>query len=157
MDKYGKLGLVDLVNPLSLSLTDLITTPAKGKRKKIQRRERQALSSDSSAEKPPRKESRMATKASGVVANAVNLLETPKEDTSNIQMEDVEQHGTTEIETAGNHQALAALAGKQGENIIREFSKMNVVKKEIRDNKEEKDFCSSQITCHYDALRVPNE
>ena len=41
---------------------------------------------------------------------------------------------------------------------------MNVVKKEIRDNKEEKDFRRSQITCHYDALaenfvarRVTNE
>ena len=40
------------------------------------------------------------------------------------------------------------MAGKQGENIIREFSKMNVVKKEIRDNKEEFFFRRSQITCH---------
>ena len=141
MDNYGKLGLVDLVNPLSLSLTDLFNTPAKGKRKK--RRERQALSSDSSAEKPPKKESRMATKAPGIVSAAVNLLETPKADTNNVQMEDIEQQRTTEHENAGNHQVLA---GNQGENIIREFSKMNVVRKEICDNKEDKaDYFNEQL------------
>ena len=71
--------------------------------------------------------------APGLVSAAVNLLEPPKTDMNNVQMEDVEHQHTPERDNAGNRQALA---GNQGEKIIREFSKMNLVKREIRDNKD---------------------
>ena len=156
MDKAGKYSLEDLVNPLAVDLHDLIRTPAKGKRKL--RHKRQTSSCGSSAKKPPRKETRMAP---GLVSALVTLFQQPQTDTNNVRMHHVEHQHTPERDNAGNRQALA---GNQGEKIIREFSKMNLVKREICDNKDKKDFCRSQITCHYDALsgnfmakRVTNE
>ena len=52
-------------------------------------------------------------------------------------MEDIEQQRTTEHENAGNHQVMA---GNQGENIIREFSKMNVGKKKFVIIKRKRNF-----------------
>ena len=104
MDNQGRRGLVDLVNPLTVRLTDIITTPGKPKRsKKSKRRERQALSSESSTEKPPRKEFRMASKDLGIVATAVNQLVGPKEHTNEVQMDDVDQQLTGQTEPTGNH------------------------------------------------------
>ena len=155
MDRAGKHSLVDLVNPLAVNLQDLIKTPSKPKR---ERRKRKPSSTDASAEKPPRKETRIA---SGSVSADISRLEQAQTDPNNVRMHDVEHQHTPERDNVGNSQALA---GNQGDTIIREFSKMNLVKRELRDNKDEKDFRRSQITCHYDALaesfmarRVTNE
>ena len=67
-------GLGDLVSPLTINLADAIATPGlKQRSKKSKRRVRQAYSSDSSAEKPPKNKPRMSS--GGQVSFAVNQIE----------------------------------------------------------------------------------
>ena len=61
MEKQAVRGLVDLVNPLTYNLADAISNPGKPKRtRKSKRKDRQATSSESSAEKPPKSKPRMS-------------------------------------------------------------------------------------------------
>ena len=72
MEKQACRGLVDLVRPLTYNLADVILTPGLCKRKvKSKRKDRQSTSSESSAEKPLRKNLKMATTVKGQVA-AIN-------------------------------------------------------------------------------------
>ena len=71
MEKQACRGLVDLVNPLTYNLADALATPGLPKRKaKPKRKVRQATSSESSAEKPPKTKLKMATN-NGQVAEQV--------------------------------------------------------------------------------------
>ena len=150
MDNQVRRGLGDLVSPLTVNLTDIISTPGKNQRsKKSKRRERQALSSESSTKKPPRKEFRMSSKDKGVVATAVNQLEGTKVDSNEVQMDDDDQQVTGCTEPPGSRPVRT---GAQGEKFVREFSKISLVKKEIHDNQDEKAFRRDNVPCHYDAL-----
>ena len=91
----------------------------------------------------------MASKDMGHVATAVNQLEGTKVDSNEVQMDDVDQHVTGRTGPPGNHPVRT---GAQGEKYVREFSKMTLVKKAIRDNKDEKGFRKNNVNCHYDAL-----
>ena len=67
--------LGDLVNTLTVNVADAISTPGlKQRAKKIKRRERQALSSESSTEKPPKNKPRMNA-SGGQVTFIVNQFE----------------------------------------------------------------------------------
>ena len=79
----------------------------------------------------------MASKDMGHVATAVNQLEGTKVDSNEVKMDDVDQQVTGRTEPPGNHPVRT---GAQGEKFVREFSKMNLVKKAICDNKDEKAF-----------------
>ena len=74
-------GSQDLVNPIALDLRELIKTPARGQRP--DRRKRKPSSTGSSSEKPPRKETGIAT---GIVSAEIERLEHSQEDPNNNKM-----------------------------------------------------------------------
>ena len=147
MEKQACRGLVDLVNPLTYNLADALTTPGLPKRKiKPKRKVRQATSSESSAEKPPKSKLRMATN-NGQVADAVKSINNASAATSG-NVDGDGQSSSGRVAPPGHQQVRA---GKKGEQFCRDFCKMNTVKKELRDNKDERTF-RRNISCHYDAL-----
>ena len=75
VDNQAVRGLGDLVSPLTINLADAISTPGlKQRTKKSKRRGRQALSSESSTEKPPKNKPRMNA-SGGQVTSVVNQFE----------------------------------------------------------------------------------
>ena len=145
MEKQACRGLVDLVNPLTYNLADALTTPGLPKRKKPKRKVRQATSSESSAEKPPKSKPRMSAN-NGQVAAVVKAIDAAS--ASNNGNVDGDGQSTSGRIVPPGHQQVRA--GKKGEQFCRDFCKMNPVKKELRDNKDERTF-RRNISCHYDA------
>ena len=123
MDNEGKVSLEfllqqgcsqDLVDPIAVDLQELINNPAKGKRQP--RRKRKPSSTGSSAEKPPRKETRMA---SSVVSAEIARIKQSQDDPNSERMQGVEQQQPLlERVTAGNGPARA---GNRGDNFVRDF------------------------------------
>ena len=134
MDNQVRRGLGDLVSPLTINLADAIPTPGlKRRTKKSKRRERQALSSESSTEKPPKNKPRMNA-SGGQVSSVVNQSEGTTAGTNDM-MNVAGQQSTGLNGPPGNHPVRA---GNKGEQFVREFCKMNPVKRAIRDDKDEK-------------------
>ena len=147
MEKQAVRGLEGLVNPLTYNLADALATPGKSKRsKKSKRKDRQATSSESSAEKPPKTKPRMSA-LNGQVSAAVKSIDAAS--AANNENMDVGGQSTSGRNDPPGHQP--GRAGKKGEQFCRDFCKMNPVKKECRDNKDERSF-RRNIPCHYDAL-----
>ena len=146
MEKQACRGLVDLVKPLTYNLADALATPGLPKRKiKSKRKVRQATSSESSAEKPPKTKLRMATNI-GQVAEQVKSINSAA--TSGNVDGDGQSSSSGRAAPPGHQQARA---GKKGEQFCKDFCKMSTVKKELRDDKEERTH-RRNIACHYDAL-----
>ena len=83
---------------------------------------------------------------SGQVSSAVNQIEGTVAGT-NEMMDVAGQQNTGLNGTPGNHPIRAG----KGEQFVREFCKMNPVKRAIRDDKDEK-ARRRNIPCHIDAL-----
>merc|ERR1711888_308405 len=83
----------------------------------------------------------------GKVTDVVNQIEATTAGTQE-NMDVVVQLNAGRNDPPGHHPVRA---GNKGEQFAREFCKMNPVKKEIRDNKDEKAL-RRNIPCHYDAL-----
>ena len=116
-------GSQALINPIYLDLRELLQTPSKSQRP--ERRKRDPSSTGSSAEKPPRKESRMA----GGVAAEVDRIEQSQGDPNTVRMQDVEEHPRLDRQDATNGKSTQG-NDSQGENFVRTFCKMT---KEKRD------------------------
>ena len=126
---------MDLVNPLTYNLANAISNPGKPKRKKFKRKDRQATSSESSAEKPPKSKPRMSA-VNGQVSAAVKSINTAtaaKNETTDVGGQNTSGRNDPPGRPSGR-------AGNKGEQFIREFCKMNPVKKECRDNKDERSY-----------------
>ena len=148
MEKQAVRGLEGLVNPLIYNLADALANPGKPKRsKKSKRRERQATSSESSAEKPPKTKPRMSA-ANGQVSAAV--LSINNSTAASNETMDVRGPSTSGRNDPPGRQS--GRAGNKGDQFVREFCKMDAVKKECRDNKDERSHRRDNVTCHYDAL-----
>ena len=147
MEKQACRGLEDLVNPLTYNLADAISTPGLSKRTKESKRHgRQATSSESSAEKPPRNKPRMSA-LNGHVTSVVKSIDAAT--AANNDIMDVGGQTNAGRNDPPGHQP--ARAGKKGEQFCRDFCKMDPVKRECRDNKDERSL-RRNIPCHYDAL-----
>ena len=148
MEKQAVRGLEGLVNPLTYNLADAIANPGKPKRtKKSKRKDRQATSSESSAEKPPKSKPRMSA-VNGQVSAAVMSINNSTA-ASNETM-DVRGQSTSGRNDPPGRQS--GRAGNKGDQFCREFCKMDPVKKECRDNKDERSYRRDNVPCHYDAL-----
>ena len=132
---------------LTYNLADALATPGLPKRKaKSKRKVRQATSSESSAEKPPKTKLKMAT-TNGQVAEKVASINNASAATSG-NVDSDGQSSSGHVAQPGHQQARV---GKQGEQFCREFCKMSTVKKGLRDDKDERNH-RKNISCHYDAL-----
>ena len=117
MEKQACRGLVDLVGPLTYNLADAILTPGLSKRKiKSKRKVRQSTSSESSAEKPFRKNLKMAT-SNGHVAEKIAAATSGNEDSDG-------QSSSGRTAPPGHQQVRV---GKRGEQFCKEFCKMSTV------------------------------
>ena len=125
MENQACRGLVDLVGPLTYNLADVILTPGLCKRKvKPKRKDRQSTSSESSAEKPLRKNLKMAT-AKGQVAEKIASINNASAATSG--NDDSDGQSTSGRTNPPGHQQ--ARVGKKGEQFCKDFCKMSTVKK----------------------------
>ena len=144
MEKQACRGLEDRLGPLTYNLANVIQNPGLCKRApKSKVRAREPSSSDSSAEKPLRKNLKMATTVKGQVAaiNASTATSGENDDSDG-------QSNSGRTNPPGHKPANA---GKKGEQFCRDFLKMNPVKKGLRDDKDERKHRNT-TACHYDAL-----
>ena len=120
MEKQACRGLEDRLGPLTYNLADLIQNPGLCKRvPKSRGRAREPSSSDSSAEKPPRKNLKMATNVKGQVA-AINASTATSGDND-------DSDGQSKSGSTNPPGHTPATAGKKGEPFCRDFLKMNPV------------------------------
>ena len=125
MEKQACRGLVDRIGPLTYNLADAILTPGLPKRKlKSKRKVRQATSSESSAEKPTRKNLKMAI-TNGQVAEQIASINNASAATSG-NVDSDGQSSSGRVAPPGHQQARV---GKQGEQFCKDFCKMTFVKR----------------------------
>ena len=147
MEKQACRGLEDRLWPLTYTLAELIQSPGLCKRvPKSRGRAREPSSSDSSGEKPPRKNLKMTTSVKGQVAaiDAINASAAASGENDDSEF----QSNSGNTNPPGHKPATA---GKKGEPFCRDFLKMNPVKKGLRDDKDERKH-RNNTACHYDAI-----
>ena len=148
MEKQAVRGLEGLVNPLTYNLADALANPGKPKRsKKSKRKDRQATSSESSAEKPPSSKQRMSATNGQVSAAVLSINNSTAAST-----ETMDARGPNASGRSDPPGRQSGRYGNKGDQFVREFCKMDAVKKECRDNKDERSYRRDNVPCHYDAL-----
>ena len=102
-------GLEGRVNPLTYTLADALANPGQSKRtKRIKRKERQATSSDSSAEKPLKSKLKMS--AGQVAATVLSINNSQAANTENMDVPGPTAFGRSDLP---GHQS--GRPGKQGD------------------------------------------